>query len=1115
MTITNRTAALLPTTSDGAAVLDFAEGFSNRLGFKDIGASGSGHLIVIGRTNGYLWLFWSTNGATWTPVQLMALPESSARIRAICQSDDGKIHLVLHRTSFAEINYHRFTPTYTSGVMSSFSQDTTWSILLDTINGDTRYDMQEVVTQDGSKYIAALCGMGDGSGYLRLLMTVFPRTATSATALKGINGTGSYTVITSGNYGGGTASNHDHAGLFTQNKSTKALIISVGFIEAEMPLSTDDLYHYFASTNGNTTWATSSLVQETNTHPYCVCSHYAVGTNVYRARFGNSTTPEVRIDKIDSAGSITYNAFPAFTASAVGGDYSGWVMLGISNDEAIAYVTTYSYWNYVRSGSCTGGTWTLSSEPDVGYAVGFGGFGHSRGAVGITTQTINVTGVWDDTADVSGPPTATVAASAEAPTAAASAVVEQPPLVAAVAASIGAPTATATATAHGVTFVAAGAVASGTAAISPALPAGIVTGDILLLALETANQAITIPTPNGGTWTEVTGSPQGTGTAAGTSATRLTLFWSRYNGTQGAPTTSDSGDHQVGVIVAYRGCVSTGNPWDVTSSGVEATSDTSWSITGATTTVTNCRVVVIGTRMNDLAGAHFSAWTNADLSNIQERFDDGTTQGNGGGIGIADGLKSTAGTYAATTVTNATTTVKAFMTVALNPVMPSGESLAATVTADSAAPTSTASATSGASLSASVTASVVAQTVSASAQSGAALSASCAASVAAPAASGSAQTGVAIAAAVAANSAVPTATATASTGNSLAATVSASVATPTVTATAALGNTLSATAAASAAAPTCSAVAQSGTALACTVAANNTSPTASASATIGGLLSATASASTVAPSATAVCLSGASLSAATTAATVAPTAAAVATSGASLAAATTASATAPTASASATLGSFISCVASANVGAPTVAASAVSGAALAGVISASAAAPACAATATAEQSSQSAAVAASVASPVASAVAVSGLSLTASVAANNNAPTGSAAAISGFQLLALAAASVAVATASAIGQSGSAITGDASAAVVAPTVAAVASVSTTATVSASTQAPTATATANIGASLTAACSVSAAAPTCFASAMLGEITVPANKTRSVPARLWRATPSARAHTRQV
>ena len=106
------------------------------------------------------------------------------------------------------------------------------------------------------------------------------------------------------------------------------------------------------------------------------------------------------------------------------------------------------------------------------------------------------------------------------------------------------------------TFVAAGTAAGSASAITPGLPAGIQTDDILLLVLGTnQNEGITIPTPNGGTWTEVAGSP------ANTTNTRLTIFYSRYNGTQGDPTTSDSGDHQVGRIYAFRGVVNSGDPW--------------------------------------------------------------------------------------------------------------------------------------------------------------------------------------------------------------------------------------------------------------------------------------------------------------------------------------------------------------------------------------------------------------------------------------------------------------------------------------------------------------------------------------------------------------------------
>ena len=218
-------------------------------------------------------------------------------------------------------------------------------------------------------------------------------------------------------------------------------------------------------------------------------------------------------------------------------------------------------------------------------------------------------------------------------------------------------------------FVAAGAVASSIQAITPALPSGIAVNDILLLSLETANELISITNQNGGTWTAVTNSPQGTGTAAGTSATRLTVFWSRYNGTQGAPTTSDSGNHQSGRIIAVRGATTSGNPWDVTAGGIEATADTSGAIPGATTTVNNTLIVAaIATALPDATGtANFSAWANGNLTEVTERTDNTTNAGNGGGLGIATGKKSTAGAYGNTTVTVGTAAYKGMMSIALKP----------------------------------------------------------------------------------------------------------------------------------------------------------------------------------------------------------------------------------------------------------------------------------------------------------------------------------------------------------------------------------------------------------------------------------------------------------------
>jgi len=219
------------------------------------------------------------------------------------------------------------------------------------------------------------------------------------------------------------------------------------------------------------------------------------------------------------------------------------------------------------------------------------------------------------------------------------------------------------------TYVNSGASVTGTAAITVGLPANIAVDDILLLFLETSNQAITIATPNGGTWTEVTNSPQGTGTAATTTATRLTVFWSRYNGTQTAPVTSDSGNRQLGIMIAVRGVITTGNPWDITSGGVDAVANTSGVIPGATTTVADTFIVTaIGTALPDATGtANFSAWTNADLTGITERADNTSTSGVGGGLGIATSTKASIGAYGNTTVTLASSSVKAMMSIALKP----------------------------------------------------------------------------------------------------------------------------------------------------------------------------------------------------------------------------------------------------------------------------------------------------------------------------------------------------------------------------------------------------------------------------------------------------------------
>lgn len=205
-------------------------------------------------------------------------------------------------------------------------------------------------------------------------------------------------------------------------------------------------------------------------------------------------------------------------------------------------------------------------------------------------------------------------------------------------------------------------------ALSTSLPANIQTNDILLMFVETGNQTITVLNQNGGTWAQTPDSFQGTGSGG----TRLTAFWSRYNGVQGAPVLSDSGNHQCSTIIAIRGVENMGNPWDVTSGGINSSGPNTLSISGDETTG-NDRLVVIAVAddWDSASTDRYTGWSNLDLANITEQVDIGSTIGNGGGIGIATAEKSAAGVFGQTSVNQATSITKnGFISIALKPPTP-------------------------------------------------------------------------------------------------------------------------------------------------------------------------------------------------------------------------------------------------------------------------------------------------------------------------------------------------------------------------------------------------------------------------------------------------------------
>jgi hypothetical protein len=232
------------------------------------------------------------------------------------------------------------------------------------------------------------------------------------------------------------------------------------------------------------------------------------------------------------------------------------------------------------------------------------------------------------------------------------------------------------------------------------MPSGTLLNDILLLFRESVAG---VPALSGGTetWVQVADSPQAVG--SGTTLAQLSCFWARASqDTPTSPTSAAPSNHQQGFIIAVSGCITTGNPWDVTAPGTtEAGPDTSISIAGDTTTVDDCLVVLAcATSLPDAATTtEFGAMTNADLGSLTEHVDNTTSQGNGGGLFCGTGTKASLGAYTATTLTAVTSAAHACMSIALKPP-PAGGAVSSigtgTATATGASTASTAFSSTGA-----------------------------------------------------------------------------------------------------------------------------------------------------------------------------------------------------------------------------------------------------------------------------------------------------------------------------------------------------------------------------------------------------------------------------------
>lgn len=211
-------------------------------------------------------------------------------------------------------------------------------------------------------------------------------------------------------------------------------------------------------------------------------------------------------------------------------------------------------------------------------------------------------------------------------------------------------------------FISKGTFTFGTAAISVPPPSAYANGDLLVLLVNSANQAIT--TPSG--WTQFANSPQFTGTAGAAGGVRIAAFYKYASGVEPSVTVADTGSYTAGIMLSFTATASS-SPANVTAGSVKSSATgTTFTLPAVTTTLAKDLILLIVGMDRDLTSStNLSGWTNANLTDLVEVSDDTTGDGAGGGIGSAVGVDLTAGSTGTTTVTSAVATTAAFLTIAL------------------------------------------------------------------------------------------------------------------------------------------------------------------------------------------------------------------------------------------------------------------------------------------------------------------------------------------------------------------------------------------------------------------------------------------------------------------
>lgn len=197
-----------------------------------------------------------------------------------------------------------------------------------------------------------------------------------------------------------------------------------------------------------------------------------------------------------------------------------------------------------------------------------------------------------------------------------------------------------------------------TGTLTPGLPAGWAPGDLWLCAV-TCRGTPVWPGTGGAGWTLIA-SP-----SWGGDPNYTRLFYRRAQAGDTAPVGEFDGN-SCARIAGFRGVIATGTPYEGLTSGADTTADTTLGPTGGiTVTKAASLIVVVAGGDGDDPNPRRSSISMSGVSNLTERFDNGSSFGSGQAVAMWTAVPDSLGTTGGLTATNSLSMRDAWVGIAL------------------------------------------------------------------------------------------------------------------------------------------------------------------------------------------------------------------------------------------------------------------------------------------------------------------------------------------------------------------------------------------------------------------------------------------------------------------